>query len=109
MKAPIKRKRGEKHCPINVDSLYLHWSRGDKRIDWKRIEELLDRWESGEQIPWRKLSHTFIKAGPRPYRLVGGQTPNRRRRRRQTAEQPEDDVFDIGEFFEEFRTTGNQR
>jgi hypothetical protein len=66
MKSPPKRKKTRKQCPINVNSLYRRWERGDRRIDWPRIETLLDRWERGEKVPWRKLSHTFIKAGPCP-------------------------------------------
>jgi len=67
MKEPIQRKkrRGQRLCPIDVNSLYRHWDWGDKRIDWPRISALLERWNKGEKIPWRKLSHTFIKPGRR--------------------------------------------
>lgn len=83
MKEPIKRKKrkGQRVCPIDVDSLYRHWEWGDKRIDWPRIAALLERWENGEKIPWRKLSHTFIKPGRRVPRERP--QPRRRRNRRQ--------------------------
>lgn len=68
MKSPIRRKKTERRCPINVNSLCRRWERGDTRIDWPRIEKLLDAWYDGEKVPWRKLSKTFIKKGPRPPR-----------------------------------------
>lgn len=74
MKHPFKRKKGIRRCPINVDNLYRRWNRGDHRIDWPLIEKLLDRWELGEKIPWRRIGKTLIKPGPRP--------PRRRRRDR---------------------------
>ena len=61
MKFPFKRKKTKRQCPINIESLYRHWDRGDNRIDWNRIEKLHDAWLRGEKVPWRKLSHTFIK------------------------------------------------
>ena len=61
MKSPFKRKKTRKKCPIHIESLYRHWERGDNRIDWHRIEKLYDAWQKGEKVPWKKLSHTFIK------------------------------------------------
>lgn len=66
MKSPPPRKKTEKQCPINVDGLHRRWERGDRRIDWPRISHLLKLWYNGEKVPWRALSHTFIKKGPRP-------------------------------------------
>lgn len=87
MRSPNKRKRTEKHCPINVRSLFRRWERGDRRINWPKIETLLDRWERGEKIPWRKLSHTFIKKGPipaRPQQEITRVYPARQLTQRQT-------------------------
>jgi hypothetical protein len=77
VKNPIKRKAVKRHrvCPINTDSLYRRWARGDKRIDWLRIEKLLKDWHSGKHVPWREIGPTLIKRGRRPVA---------RRRRRQT-------------------------
>lgn len=61
MKLPFKRKKTKRQCPININSLYRHWERGDNRIDWPRIEKLYDAWQKGEKVPWKKLSHTFVK------------------------------------------------
>lgn len=61
MKSPFKRKKTKRKCPIHIESLYRHWDRGDNRIDWSRIEKLYDAWRKGEKVPWRKLSHTFVK------------------------------------------------
>lgn len=68
MKNPVKRKKTNPQCPININSLYRHWDRGDDRIDWSRIEKLYVAWQKGEKVPWRKLSPTFIKKGRRPAR-----------------------------------------
>ena len=68
MKHPLKRKKTERRCPINVNSLCRRWERGDNRIDWPRIEKLYNAWLDGEKVPWRKLSHTFIKKGQRVVR-----------------------------------------
>ena len=103
MKSPIKRKKTERHCPINVDSLYRRWFRGDKRINWKLISKLLDRWECGEYIPWRKLSHTFIKAGPRPRRRT-----RNRRQNQEPREHREHHIFDITQLFDDYETTADQ-
>ena len=97
MKSPVKRKKTIKRCPINVDSLYRKWSRGDKRINWKLISKLLDRWEKGEDIPWRKLSHKFIKPGPRTNRR------NQNRRQRQEPRRQQEEPNLLTEFLGEFR------
>ena len=61
MKSPVKRKKIGKECPINIDSLYRHYRRGNKRIDWPRIRKLYYSWLNGKKVPWRDLSKTFIK------------------------------------------------
>ena len=66
MKHPIKRKKKEQECPINARSLLRRYERGDKRIDAPKIIKLYDDWVNGKKVPWRKLSKTFIKPGPRP-------------------------------------------
>lgn len=91
MKSPPKRKKTRKQCPINVQSLYRRWDRGDRRIDWLRISTLLERWELGEKIPWKKLSHTFIKPGPcpTPWHPEGLRPIRRQRVRTRVARQAE--------------------
>jgi len=108
MKSPFKRKKTKRQCPININSLYRHWERGDNRIDWPRIEKLYDAWVKGEKVPWRKLSGTFIKKLKRqdrnPAREEFFYHPPRglRRQRINRAAQERHDVFwqDMNNWFE---------
>ena len=66
MKSPVKRKRTIQHLPINANSLFRKYERGDKRINIRKLNRLFDKWMKGEKVPWRSIGPTLIKKGPRP-------------------------------------------
>ena len=65
MDAPIQRKKTRRKLPINVDSLYRKYDRGDRRIDVARLERLVEKWENGEKVQWRTIGPTLIRPGRR--------------------------------------------